>query len=351
MSTTIREVARKAKVSTATVSRVFNASAPVDDATRRRVLAVASDLKYTPNAIGRSLSIRKTEAIGLLLPDLYGEFFSEVIRGSDQATQRMKYHLFVSSSHNHREEIETALRMMRGRVDGLIVMSPHLGAETLMTNIPRGLPVVLLNCSTHDPSIDSINIDNFDGAFQLVSHLIGHGHKKIAMIRGTDQNFDAEERVRGYRAAMKDARIPVSLMIEEHGDFSETSGFESMNAILARSDRPTAVFASNDAMAIGALSAVRDAGLRVPEDMALGGFDDIPIAQFIKPSLSSVSVRISEMGAMAVERLIDAIRKKDDHVRKQIVLPTTVIARESCGCSIAGFSGSQAFRKRAGAVG
>lgn len=346
MSSTIKEVAKRAKVSTATVSRVLNSSGAVEETTRRRVLAVAFELKYTPNAIGRSLSTRKTEAIGLLLPDLYGEFFSEVIRGSDQAAQRQKYHLVVSSSHNHREEIEAALRMMRGRVDGLIVMSPDIDAAALMSNLPRSLPFVLLNCYTDDAPIDSINIDNYDGAYEIVRHLIGHGHKRIAIIRGTEHNNDAEERLRGFRKAVAAAGITGTA--EVGGDFSEESGFRAMKGLLARPDRPTAVFASNDSMAIGALSAVYEAGLRVPEDIALAGFDDIPIAQFIKPALSSVSVRISDMGALAVERLTDAIRLKDDHVRKRIVLPTTVVARESCGCSAAASpafaAGTQAVR-------
>ena len=341
MNPTIRDVARKAKVSTATVSRVLNSSGAVDESTRRRVLDVASELRYTPNPIGRSLSMRKTEGIGLLLPDLHGEFFSEVIRGSDQAAQSEKYHLLVSSSHNDREELEAALRMMHGRVDGLIVMSPDIDADTLVRNLPRTLPVVLMSSSAAGGSTDSIDIDNFNGAYQLVSHLISHGHSRIAIIRGTERNCDAEERVRGYKAAMKNAKIEGSMMIEERGDFSEASGFDAMKAILERRERPTAVFSSNDSMAIGALSALFEAGFRVPEDMALGGFDDIPIARFIKPSLTSVRVRISEMGALAVERLVDAIRQKNAHTRKRIVLPTTVIARESCGCTAGSPGGPQ----------
>src|SRR5258706_5277881 len=278
MNPTIRDVARRAKVSTATVSRALNSSGAVDESTRRRVLAAAGELRYTPNPIGRSLSMRKTEGIGLLLPDLHGEFFSEVIRGSDQAAQSKKYHLLVSSSHNDREELEAALRMMHGRVDGLIVMSPDIDADTLVRNLPRTLPVVLMSSAAQDTSTDSIDIDNFNGAFQLVSHLISHGHTRIAIIRGTEHNYDAEERARGYEAAMKNANIPRSQFISERGDFSEASGFEAMKAILARRERPTAVFSSNDSMAIGALSALFEAGLRVPEDVALGGFDDIPIA-------------------------------------------------------------------------
>ncbi len=333
MSSTMKEVARKANVSTATVSRVLNASGPVDEETRQRVLAIATELRYTPNAIGRSLSTRKTEAIGLLLPDLYGEFFSEVIRGSDQATQQRHYHLLVSSSHNHRDEIEAALRTMRGRVDGLILMSPHIDADTLKNNLPRSLPVVLLNCDVHDTWFDSITIDNFSGAYEIVNHLIGHGHRRIALLRGTESNFDAAERARGYRVAMKEAGFTGDLQIETLGDFSEASGFDAMRELLAGQKRPTAVFASNDSMAIGALSALREAEIRVPEDIALAGFDDIPIAKYMKPSITSVRVAISDLGTLAVQRLMDAIQEKEQHKKQRIVLPSVVVARESCGCA------------------
>jgi len=329
---TIKEVAGKAGVSTATVSRVFNNVGPVDDATRRRVQRVAKQLRYTPNAVGRSLSTRRTDAIGLLLPDLYGEFFSEVIRGADQTAQKNRYHLLVSSSHNHRHEIEAALRVMSGRVDGLVLMSPQIDAQTLKSNLPLNLPVVLLNCYVDGVSFDSLNIDNCGGASEMIRHLLQHGHQRIAIIKGTEKNLDAEERLRGYRQALRENRIAPSEALEISGSFSEESGYEAMKKILALTPRPTAIFASNDSMAIGALGALRELGVAIPREMALVGFDDIPIARFLSPTLTSVRVSISELGAMAIQKLVHAIREKNNHAKQHAVIPTSLALRESCGC-------------------
>lgn len=332
MSATIKDVARRASVSTATVSRVLNKVGPVDEETRRKVEEAASQLHYTPSPLARSLSTRRTDAIGLLLPDLFGEFFSEVIRGSDQTAQQNHYHLLVSSSHSNREEIEIALRTMRGRVDGLVIMSPHVDAQTLNANLPLSLPVVLLNCHVEGASFESLNVDNFAGALQMVRHLISHGHQSIAIIRGTENNFDAEERLRGYRFAMRETGEAYSECLEIQGNFSEASGYEGAQKILRMNPRPTAIFASNDSMAIGALSALQDAGLQVPEDMALAGFDDIPIAAYLTPSLTTVRVGISDLGVLAINRLIHAVQEKNKHTKQQSVLATTLAIRESCGC-------------------
>jgi LacI family transcriptional regulator len=330
---TIKDVAREAGVSIATVSRVLNDTGPVEEETRRRVRQVARQMKYVPSAIGRSLSMKKTDAIGLLLPDLFGEFFSEVLRGSDQTAQQANYHLVVSSSHNNKEAIEAALRMMRGRVDGLVIMSPHIDAETLNENLPQTLPVVLLNCYVESDGFDSLNIDNFGGAYAMVKHLIGHGHRQVAIIKGTEKNFDAAERLRGYRKAMQESGLTPDPCLEFTGDFSEAGGYEAAKQILRSSERPTAIFACNDSMAIGALSALREQDVRVPEEMALAGFDDVPIASYLTPSLTSVQVGIHNLGVRAIDTVIHAVRNKNVHRKQQILLQTTLSLRESCGCS------------------
>jgi LacI family transcriptional regulator len=330
---TIKDVAREAGVSIATVSRVFNDVGPVDEETRRRVREVAKELRYVPNALGRSLSRRKTDAIGLLLPDLFGEFFSEVIRGSDQTAQQARYHLLVSSSHNNREEIGAALRMMRGRVDGLVIMSPHIDAQTLDANLPHTVPVVLLNCYVQGEGFDSMNIDNFGGSRAMVHHLLRHGHGRVAILKGTDQNFDAAERLRGYRAAVEESGILLLHALELPGSFSEASGYEAARKVLSLSPRPTAIFASNDSMAIGALAALRDEGVDVPGEMALAGFDDVPIASYLTPALTSVSVGISNLGKYAIEKVINALHQPVSYRKQQVVLATTLSIRESCGCA------------------
>lgn len=329
---TIRDVARKAGVSIATVSRVFNHSETVDDRTLDRVKQAALELRYVPNQVGRSLSTKRTSALGLLLPDLFGEFFSEVIRGADQTAQQNLYHLVVSSSHSNKEEIVAALRTMHGRVDGLVIMSPHIDAQSLHENLPHDLPVTLLNCHVDGNTHDSLNVDNYGGAYQMVRHLLNHGHRRIAIIKGTDQNIDAEERLRGYRQALQAVGVDLEPAYECPGDFTEASGFEAARRILSLSPLPTAIFASNDSMAIGALSALRDAGVQLPADMALAGFDDIPVCTYLTPSLTSVHVSVDRLGGLAITNVLQAVKEKGSHRPQQSVLATTLSIRESCGC-------------------
>ncbi|HLP18002.1 MAG TPA: LacI family DNA-binding transcriptional regulator [Bacteroidota bacterium] len=331
MKITIKEVAERAGVSIATVSRVLNNTGIVQQKTRESIMLAAKELQYVPNASARNLSRSKTDTIGLLLPDLHGAFYSEVIRGVDKTAQQSHHHLIVSSSHNKKNEIEAALRLMRGRVDGLIIMSPQIDANTLHANIPRSMPVVLLNCFVEGSSFDSINIDNFRGAYDMVRHLLQHGHRRIAIITGTPSNYDADQRLYGYRRAMMEAGLTGDDLIEVPGDFTEEEGYAAGKKIISMQPRPTAIFASNDSMAIGAMSALREAGLKVPADIAMAGFDDIPISKFIRPALSSVHVSISELGEHAMQRLLMAIEKKNNYVKQHTALQATVVIRESCG--------------------
>ncbi|HYN81262.1 MAG TPA: LacI family DNA-binding transcriptional regulator [Gemmatimonadaceae bacterium] len=328
---TIRDVAREANVSVATVSRVFNGGGPVREETRQRIHDIATALRYVPHGGARSLITSKTSTIGVLLPDLYGEFFSEVIRGIDLAARRSGYHLILSSSHSDRGQFEGAMRAMRGRVDGVIIMSPDIDAQALMANLPDSQPVVLLNCALRGAAFDCVNIDNTRGARAIVRHLVSHGHKRIALIAGAPRNVDGHERHLGYRAALRDALIDRNSRWETPGNFTEDSGFEAMRTLLKLRARPTAVFAANDSMAIGALSALRDAGVHVPDEVAVAGFDDIPIARHVNPPLTSVHVPIAELGERATEKLIGALGNKSRYVRRNDVLGTTLVIRSSCG--------------------
>ena len=329
---TIRDVAREAHVSVATVSRVLNEKGPVRETTKRRIRLVARRLRYVPHGAARSLITRRTNALGVLMPDLYGEFFSEVIRGLDAAARRSGYHLLVSSSHSDRSETESMLRTMRGRVDGMIVLSPDLGVGKLRSNLPGELPIVLLNCADNG-SYESIVIDNHGGALAMTRHLLGLGHQRIAFLRGPARNLEAAERLRGYREAMKSSPAGWIRSREIPGDFREEAGYRAADRILALRPLPSAVFAANDAMAIGLLCAFRERRVRVPEDVALAGFDDIPIARYLTPPLSSVRVPIAELGARAIRRMVQILGNENGRVRRQETLPTTLIVRRSCGAS------------------
>jgi len=341
---TIRDVARAAGVSVATVSRVLNGSAPVREDTDRQVRNAAQKLNYWPNGAARSLITNRTHTIGVLLPDLHGEFFSEVIRGVDLASRREGLHLLVSSSHAATEELMTALRNMRGRIDGLVVMAPEAAAPNLVRECASGAPTVLINPGRDVRGCDSVSIANFDGAHSVVRHLIGLGHRRIAFVGGPESNTDASQRLAGYRAALDEAglRVPAGYALE--GDFREPSGFEAGGRLLALDPRPSAVFVANDQMAVGVLGALGDAGIRVPGDIAVAGFDDIEVAQYLNPPLTTVHVDAFRLGERAFERLMLRLDPTHDLRDAHEVLPTTLVVRASCGARSRSAAGARVHR-------
>lgn len=338
MSVTIRQVARASGYSVATISRVLNGTGPVREETRRKVMEVVDRLRWSPHVAARSLTTNETKTIGVVLPDIYGEFFSEVIRGIDVTARRHGFHILVSSSHSDQAETAEVLRAMRGRVDGVVVMSPTIPARDLRANLPEGFPVVLLNCVAGD-GLASISIDNHGGARAMVRHLAALGHRRIGFIGGPAGNHDAAERRRGWRTALRAAGTTPPPEWETRGDFGEESGLRAAQQLLALSPRPTAVFAANDAMAIGCLAALQEAGIAVPDEMAVAGFDDIPFARYTAPPLTSVHVPIGDLGARAMERLLAAITGSSSSERHE-TLPTELVIRASCG------SGSSAAAAR-----
>jgi LacI family transcriptional regulator len=333
MAVTIKDVAKAANLSVASVSRALNGSSSVTEQTRKLVLETARALRYIPHSGARSLSTSRTSTIGVVLPDLYGEFFSELIRGIDMAARRHGLHLLVSSSHGDATEAGAALRAMSGRVDGLIVMSPHVDAGFLAANLPDTLPIVLLN--THDAGhqCSSLTVDNYGGAAAMVQHLVEIGHRRIFMLAGPANNFESEERLRGYRETM--ARLVPDADPHEvtvlRGDFTEESGYRAGHQLRALKRLPDAVFAANDMMAIGCLFALGEAGLQVPRDLALVGFDDIPTARFVTPPLTTVRVRMTDMGSRALDSLAFQIENPEGTKRSVQVLQTELVVRRSCG--------------------
>jgi LacI family transcriptional regulator len=304
---TIRDVARRAEVSVASVSRALNGLNNVRGETRERIVAAAKELGYVPHAGARSLSLARAHAIGVVLPDLHGEFFSECVRGMDREASRRGYLLLLSNMHDDSEQAAVALRAMRGRVDGLLVMAPHIAPESLERALPAALPAVLINAPGEVASRPALRLDNRAGAQAMVRHLLANGYRHLAHIAGPENNVDAQERAQGFRDALTELApdMPVRIIA---GDFNEEAGEAAARQILA-SDLPCdAVFAANDMMAIGCLHTLRQAGKRVPEDIAVAGFDDVPLARYL--ALTTVQVRIAEIGARAVSRLIDMLEGK-----------------------------------------
>ena len=329
MATTIKDVARVAGVSVATVSRALNGADNVTAETRQRVQSVALELRFIPSSAARSLITRRTHTVGALLPDLYGEYFSELIRGIDLKARAHGLHLLVSSSHGDAREATAALRAMHGRVDGLLVMSPHVNTESLAANLPLGLPVVLINTRLPEGGQSSFAVDNHGGALAMTRHLINRGHRRVAFISGPDNNYEAQERLRGYRSALAEC-LPAATETVLAGDFTEESGWRACREITALAQRPSAVFCGNDMMAIGCLAALAEAGVKVPHDIALAGFDDIPIARYVTPPLTTVRVRIAELGSLALDRLASAIETPGRSAIEHQTLRAELVVRQSC---------------------
>ncbi len=318
---TIRDVAREAAVSVASVSRALNGHQNVHPETRARVLEVAERLGYVPHAGARSLSIARNHAIGVVLPDLHGEFFSEVVRGMDREASRRGLHLLMSNMHADVAEAAEALRAMRGRVDGLVIMAPHLDTPLLLASLPRAIPAVLINCRGDTEDHHSFRIDNLGGADAVVRHLLDAGCRQIAHIAGPAGNLDADERLAGFRLAMqRHAGITDPLVLP--GDFTEQAGAAAARALIGGGMRADAVFAANDMMAIGCLLALREGGVKVPEDVAVAGFDDIPVARYL--DLTTMRVKIAEVGARALARLAELLSGETADPATELHVPILV---------------------------
>lgn len=326
-SATIRDVARTAGVSVASASRALNGMTTVAPAMRERVLTAASQLRYVPHTAARALSRRRTDTIGVVLPDLHGEFFSEVIRGVDMAARRRGLHLLISTSHGDAAEAAAAIRAMRGRVDGLLLMSPHVDGHLLADNLAADVPMVLVNTQVEGHPHTAFCVDNYAGAVAVVEHLASGAKisgRLVAHISGPADNLESQDRRRGFLDALNGAE---GLVLE--GDFSEESGYAAGLALAEMNPRPAAVFAANDMMAIGCMLALAEKGLVVPRDIAVAGFDDIPVARLMRPSLTTVRANIADLSRRALECLAQIINGEAPWRNAAQTVGSHLIVRES----------------------
>lgn len=324
---TIRDVAREAGVSVASASRALNDRDNVTAATRDRVRAAAQRLSYVPHSGARNLTRQKTDSIGVVLPDLFGEFFSELIRGIDRVAYAHGLQLLLSNMHGNPHEATSAVRAMRGRVDGLLVMVPDAQDEYLIDAVGGAVPAVLLNCHDQTGRLASVGIDNEGGARTMTRFLVDQGYRRIAFVSGPRNNRDSAARQAGFVAAIAAAtgeRNPLIIT----GDFSEASGAEAARLLIAAQMPVDAIFCANDMMAVGVCGILSDAGIEVGAEIGVAGFDDIPIAHYTAPALTTMNARIAELGAAAAEKLIQLIGHPGSPGDATILAPQ-LIARAS----------------------
>lgn len=337
--TTIVDVANLAEVSTATVSRVINNTGKVKTSTRKKVLDAIKKLNFTPNINAQILQSKQSRIIGMVFPDASSIYFGEIIRGISNYVNQFGYQIIIGSAHDEEEEMKTVSRFLNGRsVDGLVIMAPSSQNDDLF-NLPirHGTPVVFISVPPEKAGTTTIVLDNFKMSVKITNHLINLGHCRIAFIHGSPHNYDSQCRYSGYIKALEDNSIEVNPIYSIEGYFTEDSGYQACLKLLEVMPRPTAIFAANDAMAIGAIEAVKDYGLKVPEDIAIVGFDDISTSQYITPALTTVRVPLYKLGQVAGKTILQKINSISENqiaVTEQIMIPLELVIRESCGAQI-----------------
>lgn len=327
---TIVDVADEAGVSYATVSRVINNKAHVSPEKRERVLRAMAQLGYVVNMQARSLAGGESRVVGLLVDYLSSSYMDEIIRGIDEALDAENYDLMLYTTHRRKtKESAYVTKLTRGLADGLLLILPRNAAAYLDTLRQRQFPHVMVDYLNNKQNVPSVSATNFRGAYDAMSFLLSLGHRRIGFITGTMELGSARDRLDGYRAALKDHGIPADSHLICEGDFTQPQGYQCAQELLSLSEQPTAIFASNDMMAFGVMEAARERGLRLPEDLSIVGFDDIPQASYVHPALTTIRQPLEEMGRSATHLLLKYIAHPNAEIER-IELPTRLIIRESC---------------------
>jgi LacI family transcriptional regulator len=326
---TIFDVAREANVSYSTVSRVINNKGVSADK-RERVLRAMAELGYVANLQARSLAGGKSHIIGLLVHSLTVEYFGEIARGVDEELAPVQYDLMLYTTHRRKgRESAYVTRLTRNLVDGLLLVLPRNAEAYLETLSHRRFPHVLVDHEGLGFDVPSVGATNWQGGYDGTRYLIELGHRRIGFITGDMTMGCARDRLAAYQRALSDAGLPLDPALICEGDFLQPQGFRCANDLLDLAEPPTAIFASNDVSAFGAMEAVRNRGLRIPDDVSILGFDDIPQAAQVHPGLTTVRQPLAEMGRAAVQLLFTYIKEPDAAVQR-IELPTQLIIRQSC---------------------
>ncbi len=332
---TIDDVAREAGVSIATVSRVLNRNAPVAEKTAQRVFTAMAALNYQPQAAARVLAGSKTHTIGLLLPEIGGYFFFPMLLGIENQAHEKGYNLLIHSALTPSEQDPGMMPLSLGEhnTDGLIIFAHSLNEKELRRLSSFDLPMVLLHQSPPEGlSIPNITFENKNGAQMLVDHLISeHGYRKIAFLAGPEEHEDSYWREMGYREALQAHGIPFDPTLKVFGYFEVERAKQAVESMLATGIAFEAIFAADDESASGAMMALREAGLGVPQDVAVVGFDDTLLAAHLTPPLTTVHAPIEQVGQHAVEQLVKLIN--DEAAETITLLPTELVIRLSCGCN------------------
>ncbi len=328
--TTIVDVARESGVSYATVSRVLNDEAHVKPETRKRVQEAMERLGYVVNRQARSLAGGHSRVIGVLVPDLGTGYIGEIIRGIDDELDLAHFDLMLHTTHRREaKESSYVASLTQGMADGLLIVLPRNPATFMQTLREHNFPYVLIDHRGTNEQDHAIGATNWQGAYNATEYLIKLGHRRIGFITGSMDLGCARDRLAGYQAALRTQHLPVDAELQFEGDFHQPEGYAGGNTLLSLPHPPTAIFASNDVMAMGVMDAARSCGLHIPDDLSILGFDDIPQAQNVRPALTTVRQPLEKMGRVATQTLLDLLKDPQKDVTR-LELPTELIIRDSC---------------------
>lgn len=331
---TIVEVAEKAGVSLGTVSRVINNDIHVATETRERVLAVTRELGYVANRQARSLAGGKTNTIGVIVRDLGTGYIGEIIRGIDSELNLSGVDLVLYTTHRMvSKEASYVTSLAQGMVDGLLLVLPRSPVDYIGTLMEHNFPFVLIDHQGTGTDCPAVGATNWQGSYNATEYLIKLGHQRIGFITGSMDLGCAEDRLQGYRSALRTHHISEDAELIYEGDFLQTDGYTGASALLDLPNPPTAIFASNDVMAMGVMDAVRNRGLRVPNDISVIGFDNIPQSAMVFPTLTTVQQPLEQMGRVATQMLL-GILKNPEKESGRIELPTELLVRNSTSAPI-----------------
>jgi LacI family transcriptional regulator len=332
-SLTLKNIADRLGISETTVSRALSGQASkyrISQETEKEVLDLAEELHFSPNQLARSLRLQKTHTIGLMIPDISNPFFANIARNIEKEARKLGYSVILADTEETESiEIES-LRLLRGRkVDGMVISPVGQHSSHLEKLFAVGMPMVLIDRYFPDSPLPYVASDNFSGAHQAVSHLIQNGHVRIACIQGLENTLPNVERLRGYHQAHADSGLPVNETLIVGDSFGYQNGYIEMKLLLRYNPRPTAVFAVSNLISLGALHAIDEEGLRVPEDVSIISFDDQPYSALLATPMTTVAQQNEQIGPLAVKMLFNQIESKTVPEQKGILIPTRLIVRKS----------------------
>ncbi|WP_167758714.1 LacI family DNA-binding transcriptional regulator [Zemynaea arenosa] len=327
---TMKQVAEKAGVSTSTVSHVINNTRVVSDDVRERVLAVIAEMRYIPSAVARSLKNDKTHTIGMMIPNNSNPYFAELIQGIEDAAFKLGYNIILCNAYDDAKKQAAYLRvLMEKRIDGLILVAS--GDDEELSGILRDMPMpkVVVDREVKGVDADFIEADHETGGYLATKYLIGLGHRSIACVSGPMHLPPSRDRVVGYRRALQEAGIGFNSHFLVHSDFTSEGGFSAFKHLLSLSDRPSAIFAGNDLMAFGGMCAANEAGVRVPDQLSVVGYDDIALASFSTPRLTTLAQPKYDMGQAIAKTLVERINGGHQPPRRKMFRPELVERQSS----------------------